>query len=230
MSFFYDRDQNVTGTIPASFTFTPSYGMQVSFSSELAEYGTVDNYIYNMPKGLNHLQMQISMPFENRKEEQARQIVGFFESLQGTGYFAYTDAAQIYKPLNLFVNNIDNTYNENDLYNINVSASTDQSSTLLNWNNLFVTGSNYHIGFVSDFAANSLKLYVNGVRIKTATFTAAGVPVTGFIAAPDLTLRVFRENTNQTILSEFRIYTGSLTDAEIESKVEHEKAKLAQSK
>lgn len=142
MSFFYDRDQNVTGTIPASFTFTPSYGMQVSFSSELAEYGTVDNYIYNMPKGLNHLQVQISMPFENRKEEQARQIVGFFESLQGTGYFAYTDPAQIYKPLNLFVNNIDNTYNENDLYNINVSASTDQSSTLLNWNNSFVTGSN----------------------------------------------------------------------------------------
>ena len=142
MSFFYDRDQNVTGTIPSSFTFTPSYGMQVSFSSELAEYGTVDNYIYSMPKGVNHLQMQISMPFENRKEEQARQIVGFFESLQGTGAFLYTDAAQIYKPFSGFVNNIDNSYNENDLYNINVTVSTDQSSTLLNWNNLFITGSN----------------------------------------------------------------------------------------
>ena len=142
MSFFYDRDQNVTGTIPSSFTFTPSYGMQVSFSSELAEYGTVDNYIYSMPKGVNHLQMQISMPFENRKEEQARQIVGFFESLQGTGAFLYTDPAQIYKPFSGFVNNIDNSYNENDLYNINVTVSTDQSSTLLNWNNLFITGSN----------------------------------------------------------------------------------------
>ena len=55
MSFFYDRDQNVTGTIPASFTFTPSYGMQVSFSSELSSYEAIDNYIYTMPKGLNHL-------------------------------------------------------------------------------------------------------------------------------------------------------------------------------
>ncbi len=51
MSFLYDRDQNVTGTIPSSFTFTPSYGMQVSFSSELTEYTTVDNYFYTMPKG-----------------------------------------------------------------------------------------------------------------------------------------------------------------------------------
>lgn len=143
MSFFYDRDQNVTGTnIPTTMTFTPSYGMQVSFSSELAEYGTVDNYIYTMPKGVNHLQMQISMPFENRKQEQARQIVGFFESLQGTGAFLYTDPAQIYKPFSGFVNTIDNTYSENDLYNINVAVSTDQSSTLLNWNNLFITGSN----------------------------------------------------------------------------------------
>jgi phage-related protein len=142
MSFFYDRDQNVTGTIPSSFTFTPSYGMQVSFSSELAEYGTVDNYIYSMPKGVNHLQMQISMPFENRKQEQARQIIGFFESLHGTGAFLYTDPAQIYKPFSGFVNTINNTYNENDLHNINVSVSTDQISTLLNWNNSLITGSN----------------------------------------------------------------------------------------
>ena len=142
MSFFYDRDQNVTGTIPPSFTFTPSYGMQVSFSSELSSYEAIDNYIYTMPKGLNHLQMQISMPFENRKQEQAREILGFFESLQGTGSFLYTDAAQIYKPFNCFANTIDNTYNENDLHNINVSVSTDQISTLLNWNNSLITGSN----------------------------------------------------------------------------------------
>lgn len=142
MSFLYDRDQNVTGTIPSSFTFTPSYGMQVSFAADLTEYTTVDNYFYTMPKGLNHLQMQISMPFENRKEEQARQIVGFFESLHGTGFFQYTDPAQIYKPFNCFINNIDNSYNENDLYTINVNVSSDQISTLLNWNNLLITGPN----------------------------------------------------------------------------------------
>lgn len=149
MSFFYDRDQNVTGTIPSSFTFTPSYGMQVSFSSELAGYETIDNYIYTMPKGLNHLQMQISMPFENRKQEQARQIVGFFESLHGTGAFLYTDAAQIYKPFSGFVNTIDNTYTENDLHNVNVSVSTDQISTLLNWNNSLITGTNIRGDWVS---------------------------------------------------------------------------------
>ena len=142
MSFLYDRDQNVTGTIPASFTFTPSYGMQVSFSCELASYETVDNYIYTMPKGLNHLQMQISMPFENRKTDQARQIAGFFENLQGTGYFLYTDAAQIYKPINLFLNSYDNTFVENDLYTLNASLSTDQISTTLNWSQPLLTGSN----------------------------------------------------------------------------------------
>lgn len=81
----------------------------------------------------------------------------------------------------------------------------------------FTTGSNYHIAFVSDFAASSLKLYVNGSIIKSASFTTSGVPVTGFSAAPDLKLRFFRETTNGEVLSEFRIYTGSLTDAQIES-------------
>ena len=151
MSFFYDRDQNVTGTISSSFTFTPSYGMQVSFTSELADYGTIDNYIHTMPKGLNHLQMQILMPFENRKEEQARQIISFFEGLHGTGHFEYTDAAQIYKPIRLFVNSIDDSFNENDLHNINVALSTDQTSSLLNWNNAYITGSNIK----GDWVANT---------------------------------------------------------------------------
>jgi len=142
MSFLYDRDQNVTGTIPSSFTFTPSYGMQVSFSSELASYETVDNYIYTMSKGVNHLQMQISMPFENRKQEEARQIAGFFESLQGTGYFLYTDAAQIYKPINLFLNSFDNTVIENDIYTLNATLSSDQISNILNWKQPLLTGSN----------------------------------------------------------------------------------------
>lgn len=142
MSFLYDRDQNVTGTIPSSFTFTPSYGMQVSFAADMALYESVDNYIYTMPKGLNHLQMQISMPFENRKQEEARQIVGFFESLQGTGYFLYTDAAQIYKPVNLFLNSFDNTMIENDIYTLNATLSTDQISNILNWSQPLITGAN----------------------------------------------------------------------------------------
>jgi len=142
MSFFYDRDQNVTGTIPSSLPFAPSYGMQVSFSSELAEYVTVDNYIYTMPKALNHLQMQITMPFENRKQEDARKLAGFFEGLHGTGYFTYTDPAQIYKPISLFLNNIDNTFVENDLYTLSATLSTDQISTVLNWNQPLITGSN----------------------------------------------------------------------------------------
>lgn len=141
MSFLYDRDQNVTGTIPSSLTFAPSYGTQVSFSSEIAEYTTVDNYLYTMPKAVNHLQMTISMPFENRKQEDARKIAGFFESLHGTGYFLYTDPAQIYKPINLFLNSLDNSYNENDLHTINATLSTDQISTILNWSQPLITGS-----------------------------------------------------------------------------------------
>lgn len=142
MSFLYDRDQNVTGTIPSSFTFVPSYGTQVSFASEIADYGTIDNYLYTMPKALNHLQMQITMPFENRKQEEARKLAGFFEGLHGTGYFLYTDPAQIYKPVNLFLNSIDNTFVENDLYSLNANLSTDQISTVLNWNQPLITGSN----------------------------------------------------------------------------------------
>jgi phage-related protein len=150
MSFFYDRDQNVTGSIPASLAFAPSYGMSVSFSAELASYTTTDNYMHVMPKGLNHLQMEMNMPFENRKQEDARKIAGYFESLNGTGYFQYTDAAQIYKPINMFCSNIDNSFNENDLHTVNVSLSSDQSSSLLNWSAPFITGSslkgNYSTG------------------------------------------------------------------------------------
>lgn len=143
MSFFYDRDQNITGTnIPATLVYNPSYGATVSFSSELALYNTVDNYIYSMPKGLNHLQMEITMPFENRKQEEARQIAGFFENLQGTGFFQYTDPAQIYKPINLFASSIDNQFVENDIFSLSVRLHSDQASPILAWDNPFLTGSN----------------------------------------------------------------------------------------
>jgi len=207
MSFLYDRDQNVTGTIPSSFTFTPSYGMQVSFSSELTEYTTVDNYFYTMPKGLNHLQMQISMPFENRKQEQARQILGFFESLHGTGFFQYTDAAQIYKPFNCFVNNIDNTYNENDLHNITVSVSTDQISTLLNWNNLLITGSNIKNDWAaatsyskydvvrytgnSTYPSNTGNLYESFYYCTGSAFTSSSIAASNTIPNADKWTREF---------------------------------------
>lgn len=141
MSFFYDRGQNVTGTIPATLDYVASYGMQVNFQADLTQYSTVDNYVYMMPKGLNHLQMTATIPYTARKEEDARKIVGFFQALNGTGYFQYTDPAQIYKPINLFVNNIEDTFDVNDLHNVQVSASSDQSSPLLNWNNNFLTGS-----------------------------------------------------------------------------------------
>lgn len=141
MSFLYDRDYNVTGTVQSTFDFKPSYGTTVSFSAELATYTTVDNYLYTMPKALNHLQMAVQMPFENRKEEEARKISSFFENLRGTGYFTFTDPAQIYKPINLFCQNIQTDFIVNDLYNIQVSLNSDQASSLLNWNGLFVTGS-----------------------------------------------------------------------------------------
>lgn len=140
MSFFYDRDQNVTGSIPASLAFTPSYGMSVSFSAELASYTTTDNYMHVMPKGLNHLQMEMNMQFENKKQEDARKIAGYFESLNGTGHFQYTDPAQIYKPINMFCSDISNSFEENDLHTVNVSLSSDQSSSLLNWSAPFITG------------------------------------------------------------------------------------------
>ena len=74
MSFFYDRDQNVTGTIPASLGFTASYGATVSFSAELASYTTTDNYMHVMPKGLNHLQMAMNLPFENRGQNRFQSL------------------------------------------------------------------------------------------------------------------------------------------------------------
>lgn len=139
MSFFYDRDQNVTGTIPSSFTFKPSYGTTVSFNAELSQYETTDNYIYTMPKGANHLQLEFTMNFDNRKQEEARQMVGFFESLNGTGYFQYTDPAGFYKPINLFANDFSNSFDKNDLHTITANLNSDQFSTLLNWNNPFLT-------------------------------------------------------------------------------------------
>lgn len=141
-SFVYDRDYNVTGTVQTTFNFKPSYGTSVSFSADLSSYTTVDNYLYTMPKGINHLQVEVEMPFENRTEAETRQIVSFFEGLRGTGYFNYTDPASIYQPVNLFCNNIQNNFTVNNIYNLKVSLSTDQAAPLLKWNGMFITGSN----------------------------------------------------------------------------------------
>ena len=149
MSFLYDRGQNVSGTIEPTLDYVASYGMQVNFNADLAQYNTVDNYIYMMPKGLNHLQMTATIPYTARKQEDARKILGFFESLNGTGSFLYTDPALIYKPINVFVDKIENTFDVNDLHNVQVSVSSDQSSSLLNWNNNFLTGATLRGDWVS---------------------------------------------------------------------------------
>ena len=141
MSFLYDRDYNVTGTVQTTFDFKPSYGTSVNFSADLSSYTTVDNYLYTMPRALNHLQMTVQMPFENRKEAEATRIASFFENLSGTGYFTFTDPASIYKPVNLFCGGIQTNFTVNDLYTIQVELATDQISSLLNWNGMFVTGS-----------------------------------------------------------------------------------------
>ena len=142
MSFIYDRDYNVTGTVQTTFDFKPSYGTTVSFTADNAMHSTIDNYLYTMPKGLNHLQVKVQMPFENRKEDEATKIASFFENLRGTGYFTFTDPASIYKPINLFCENINTSFVVNDIYNIQVDLASDQAAPLLNWNGLFITGSN----------------------------------------------------------------------------------------
>lgn len=142
MSFLYDRDYNVTGTVQTTFDFKPSYGTTVSFSAENTSYSSIDNYLYVMPKGINHLQMTVQMPFENRKEAEATKIASFFENLRGTGYFLFTDPASIYKPINLFCTDVQTDFAVNDIYNIQVNLATDQIASLLNWNGAFITGSN----------------------------------------------------------------------------------------
>jgi phage-related protein len=141
-NYIYDRDYNVTGTVQGSFDFKPSYGTVVSFAADLTSYTTVDNYIYTMPRGLNHLQIEIEMPFENRTEFESRKIISFFESLRGTGYFSYTDPASIYQPVNLFCNDIQTDFTVNNIYNLKVNLSTDQAAPLLKWNGMFITGTN----------------------------------------------------------------------------------------
>lgn len=142
MSFLYDRDYNVTGTVQSTFDFKPSYGTTVSFSAENTSYSSIDNYLYVMPKGVNHLQMTVQMPFENRKEAEATKIASFFENLRGTGYFTFADPASIYRPINLFCTDIQTDFTVNDIYNIQVNLATDQVASLLNWNGAFITGSN----------------------------------------------------------------------------------------
>jgi phage-related protein len=170
MSFFYDRDQNISGSIPATLAYTPSYGATVEFSADLSAYTTTDNYMHIMPKGLNHLQMKMNLPFENKKQEDARKILGYIESLNGTGNFLYTDPAQIYKPIRMFCDNIENSFNENDLHTVSVSLSSDQAASLLKWDTAYITGSNmkgeYSTGVaysrfdvVRNIAANANNLY-----------------------------------------------------------------------
>ena len=142
MSFLYDRDYNVTGTVQTTFDFKPSYGTTVNFKSDYVENTTIDNYLYIMPRGINHLQMSIDMPFENRTETEATKIASFFENLRGTGYFTFTDPAQIYKPIQLFCEKINTNFVVNDIYSLQVELFSDQSASLLNWASPFITGEN----------------------------------------------------------------------------------------
>ena len=83
---FYNRDRNISGvstpTELTSLNLTPSYGSQVEFEANNAEYVTDNFYTNRLPLSLNSLSASFRVRYEVN-EENARKLANFFESKSG---------------------------------------------------------------------------------------------------------------------------------------------------
>ena len=136
MNLFYNRDNNITGAANlASFNFSPNYGSTVSFSCKKNKYMYNNNSFAIIPTTLNNIVATCSFNF-NVNENDAQNIMNFFESQSGTGAFAVNDASQIYRTLTGFTDNFSISMTTNNQYNIALNFSVERNSSVLNWSGM----------------------------------------------------------------------------------------------
>jgi len=155
MSLFYNRDSNITGASNlASFTFDPNYGSSIAFTCKNNKYAQDNGSFAIIPSTLNNIVATCDFSF-TVNEEDAKSIINFFESQNGTGAFAIQDASQIYRPLTGFADGFNVSAAQNNLFNISLNFSVERNSSMLNWSGMSFV--NYD--FVSWASGQSYKKY-----------------------------------------------------------------------
>lgn len=136
MNLFYNRDENITGatTLP-SFNFSPNYGSTISFSCKKNKYMYNNNTFALMPTTLNNIVATCDFNF-TVNENDAKNILNFFESQNGTGAFAINDDSSIYRPLVGFADGFNVSMTHNNQYNIALNFSVERNSSFLNWSGM----------------------------------------------------------------------------------------------
>ncbi len=136
MNLFYNRDRNITGAenLP-SFNFSPNYGSAISFSCKKNKYMYNNNTFAIMPTTLNNIVATCDFNF-NVNENDAQNIMNFFESQSGTGAFAINDASNIYRTLTGFADNSTIAMTTNNQYNIGLNFSVERNSSVLSWSGM----------------------------------------------------------------------------------------------
>lgn len=134
MSFFYNRDNNITGAqLLTGFSFDPNYGSSAAFSTKSSYIGYSDKVANITPLGINNVVGDYSLNFSLRKQD-AQNLINFYELQSGTGVISLIDNSNIYKTLSGVINSIDSLSSENnDKFNVGLKFSVERNSSVLNW-------------------------------------------------------------------------------------------------
>lgn len=134
MSFFYNRNNNITGAqLLTGFSFDPNYGSSAAFSTKSSYIGYSDKVANITPLGINNVVGDYSLNFSLRKQD-TQDLINFYELQSGTGVIALVDNSSIYKTLSGVINSIDSLSSENnDRFNIGLKFSVERNSSVLNW-------------------------------------------------------------------------------------------------
>ena len=88
-----------------------------------------------IPTTLNNIVATCNFNF-NVNENDAQNIMNFFESQSGTGAFAINDTSQIYRTLTGFADDFSISMTTNNQYNIALNFSVERNSSVLNWSGM----------------------------------------------------------------------------------------------
>ncbi len=130
---FYNRDRNITGvTTLTGFSFNPEYGSTASFETKTNYFPFSDKTANNVSAGLNTVVGRYGLKFQLR-ENDAQQLVDFYESRSGSGIFAISDNSNIYRTLSGSIEELNFSSPNNGKYTFDMSFDVERNSSALKW-------------------------------------------------------------------------------------------------
>lgn len=133
--YFYNRDRNITGIQLLTGVGSPTYGSSASFTVKNNEFLYPGQIKRSMASCLNSLVGEYSLIFRTREEE-AQQIINYFESRSGVLPAVVADESSIYHPISGFVDEFSWAAKTNAEYELTTKIVVDNVSSQLNWSGL----------------------------------------------------------------------------------------------